>query len=358
MNPKRISWEEALKRADLWGWPIACNTAQIISRGASALRNLLGIPPREKPLIVRPGGMGDLICLQMAMENLGLDPAHYDWILETRSLQWAKYQKLSATYYDRLSLPDLLSRFGAYQKVYNSEQYFGLSQGLALACVSPRGHLAGFATNRASGFLNQTIPYDAFSTHEVLSFEHLLAPYELDRQSPHHRVRPRRAAPQGMQCVGIGGFQSPSRSLPLSVWQSLIAGTLDLAKPIVLLGAPVDQKVTLELFQLLTQSHAKIRASVFEGTFADLCACIAGADRLLSVDSGMVHLASYFGVPTTAVFTSGRDLKWAPLAPDSQILKRRDLGCQPCTLFGQVPPCEHQYACKDLGSFTKPSRKV
>jgi hypothetical protein len=66
------------------------------------------------------------------------------------------------------------------------------------------------------------------------------------------------------------------------------------------------------------------------------------------VDGGFLHIASYYGVPVTGVFTSGRESKWAALAPGSRMVRRADLECQPCTWFGQVAPCVHDFACKEL----------
>jgi len=57
-------------------------------------------------------------------------------------------------------------------------------------------------------------------------------------------------------------------------------------------------------------------------------------------------------VPTMAIYTSGREQKWRPLALSSASLKRSDLACQPCALFGQVPPCPNHYACKEIDFFT------
>ncbi len=69
----------------------------------------------------------------------------------------------------------------------------------------------------------------------------------------------------------------------------------------------------------------------------------------------MVHVASYFNVPSTVIFTSGQDYKWAPLTPGSLVLKRKDLSCQPCNRFGQVPPCPNGLICRDADEILKQS---
>jgi ADP-heptose:LPS heptosyltransferase len=66
------------------------------------------------------------------------------------------------------------------------------------------------------------------------------------------------------------------------------------------------------------------------------------------MDGGPVHIASYYGTPARTIFTSGREGKWAPLAEGSEIVRTRDLWCQPCTLFGQTPPTRNALACHRL----------
>jgi ADP-heptose:LPS heptosyltransferase len=90
------------------------------------------------------------------------------------------------------------------------------------------------------------------------------------------------------------------------------------------------------------------QAEVFEGSFDDLCGLIERAEEVLTVDGGFLHIASYYGVPVTGLFTSGRDRKWAALGQGSRALLREGLACRPCVWFGQAPPCAHGFACKEI----------
>jgi ADP-heptose:LPS heptosyltransferase len=94
---------------------------------------------------------------------------------------------------------------------------------------------------------------------------------------------------------------------------------------------------------------------VFERGFDDLCGLIQRAEEVLTVDGGFLHIASYYGVPVTGLFTSGRDRKWAALGQGSRTLLREGLDCRPCVWFGQAPRCEHGFACKEI-SFTAPEK--
>ena len=142
--------------------------------------------------------------------------------------------------------------------------------------------------------------------------------------------------------VLIAGRQSPSRRLDLDAWTSLISKWHQ-RRAFFIAAAPEDADFARQL-----RSRFEGHASLFTGSFEELCNQIARSEEVLTMDGGAVHIASYFGVPTLAIFTSGRDRKWHPLGEGSRILRRHDLSCQPCTKFGQVPPCPFDYACLKL----------
>jgi ADP-heptose:LPS heptosyltransferase len=71
---------------------------------------------------------------------------------------------------------------------------------------------------------------------------------------------------------------------------------------------------------------------------------IAGADLLVSGDSGLLHIGVALGVPTVSLFGPGIAEKWAPRGEQHCVLNLQ-LPCSPCTLFGTTPPCEKQLAC-------------
>ena len=121
-----------------------------------------------------------------------------------------------------------------------------------------------------------------------------------------------------------------------------MVATWSAGRPVTIAAAPVNRDFARGLAATLPG------ARVVEDNFGALCDRIARAEAVFSVDGGMVHMASYFGVPTTAVFTSGRSAKWAPLGEGSVVVRRHDLACQPCTLWGQTPPCPYEFACKRM----------
>jgi hypothetical protein len=147
---------------------------------------------------------------------------------------------------------------------------------------------------------------------------------------------------EGPLVVGIAGLQSESRNFSVDQWETLIRKWAG-GRRFSIVASAVDRGFALELHE-----RFQGQSEIAHGSFTECCELIARAAELFTVDGGLVHVASYYGVPCTVVFTSGRMTKWLPLASDSSVFKRVDLNCQPCSLFGQVPPCAFDYACKAI----------
>ena len=323
-----------LKRLDALLYPGACLFAASLPGPGGA--------PEKKPLVVRPGGLGDLICADIALQNLGRDARDFLWLIEKRSQPWAAHRGLPYFCYDAGFAATLAKIRGRHSVAINSEQRFGLAQATALLARSRQGRLVSFETIRGVSRSDSTVPYDWDAGHETVSFARLFAaaldlPESYQPLLPRPRVHPVSAPP----LVLIAGRQSRSRYLDLDSWAMLLT-KWHRDRAFEIAAAPEDDAFAAQL------SERFRNASRFTGSFAALCERIAGCEEFFTMDGGGVHIASYFGVPTLAIFTSGRDRKWHPLGQGSRILRRHDLPCQPCTKFGQVPPCPNAYACLKL----------
>lgn len=334
----RVDAGRILKAVDPYAWRVADPAARAL-RAVAGRRG--GAAGGDAPLIVRPGGMGDLIMCMVALEEMGRDPCAFRWLLERRSMGWAAVTGLDAVAYD--AAPRAIAGLaGRHALVINTEQRFGLAHGVARAACAPGGRVVAFATNRAAPAADVRVPYDPLDTHESVAFSRLFAEAlggaPLDAPPPRGRRRPAGGRP----VVAISGTEAASRAFPAEAWSAWAAG-FHPGSPLAVVCAPADEP--------LGRAVAASRdADVVCGSLAGACAAIAAAPEVLTVDGGPVHIASYFGVPTRVVFTAGRDAKWAPLAPGSRVFARRDLPCRPCTMWGQVPPCPVGLACKRVGA--------
>lgn len=327
-----------LKKMDGVLWPVAMAVAKA---GAFCLRARRQDP---RPLILRPGGMGDLILLCVAAEDLGWDPRRFFWVIERRSSAWARHLGLDHVCYDEHTVAQHARIAGRFAVAINSEQRFGLSQATAALACGSGARLTCFATNRAAAWAGARVAYDPDGAHESVMFRNLLAaaldlPTAAGAEPP---VRPRMAPATEKPVVGLSGLQSESRTFSEEEWARFIEARIG-GESFWVASSPIDRAAARGLARRFAG-----RAEVFEGGFDDLCGLIQRAERVLTVDGGFLHIASYFGVPVTGLFTSGRDRKWAALGRGSRALLREGLACRPCVWFGQAPPCAHGFACKEI----------
>ncbi len=311
------------------------------ARGGARMRSGKGAPSREAPLILRPGGLGDLVCCHLALEYLGQNPRDFFWLVERRSAPWARSHALPHLCYDR-DLRAILATFGGrWPRVIDTEQFFGLAQAMALFCRAPGGTVFSFEGNRRSRDSDVTVPYSQNRDHESLLFARLfgralgIAPPDAPKEIP------RRSPGAGYGLLALGGGLAPSRNFPLSFWLSLgraYGGGL----PLVISGGRGEGALLKAL------GAAIPGARILPPSFEAFEEAVRSAERVITVDSGAVHVASYHGVPTVAVFSSGQERKWAPLGAGSVVLTNPGAPCRPCALWGQVPPCPHGLVCRDI----------
>lgn len=326
-----------LKTIDPWIAPAATRLAWHFGRSGKGSGG-----EDAPPLIIRPGGMGDFICCHIALEEIGVDFRAMEWLVEKRSKPWAELHGFRCHYYND-DIPGLLGRLhGRHAPVINTEQLYGLSQAVALWCARSRDCVHAWETNRGLFPPMHAVPYDWRNEHEAEAMMRLLGsvlrPGTMPAPKPLKRSR--RVPSTGTAVIWMAGRDAASRRFDREEWIRLGRWWRG-GRETVIVASPSDEEFASGVASAL---NIELR----QGSFADKCRMLSEAEEVLTVDGGAVHMASYYGVPTTAVFTSGRESKWLPLAEGSRILRRKDLACQPCARFGQVPPCPWNYECKRL----------
>lgn len=328
----------ALKKMDGALWPAAVAVARA---GSFALR---GRRQDARALILRPGGMGDLILLCVAAEELERDPREFFWVIERRSSAWARHLGLDYLCYDEYTVAQHARIGGRFSVVVNSEQRFGLAQATAALACGKGARLTCFETNRAARGADVRVAYDPDKAHETVMFRNLLAAAlgMPERAGSEPAARPRMAPAAEKPIVGLSGLQSESRTFSEEEWARFIVARIG-GGPFWIASSETDRPVARRL-----AGRFPGRAEVFERGFDELCGLIERSEEVLTVDGGFLHIASYYGVPVTGLFTSGRDRKWAALGQGSRALLREGLACRPCVWYGQAPRCEHGFACKEI----------
>ena len=217
---------------------------------------------------------------------------------------------------------DLLLDFTSWQRL---TAFYTLASGARFT--------AGFRTpgqHRSRGY-DLTVEHRA-DRHEVENFRALLHAFGTSTTHPTQIVLPPtgQSLPSGDLVVfhlWASGQRSWLREWPEDRWLAL-AGRL--ARPgtlFLLTGAPSDLSRT-EPF--LTRMHAAgFRAEAFTGTdgFRSLAHLLGRARVVVSVNTGVMHLAAIAGAPTVAINGPNRNSRWGPSGPRALGVEAPGPGC-------------------------------
>jgi heptosyltransferase-2 len=112
-------------------------------------------------------------------------------------------------------------------------------------------------------------------------------------------------------------------------------------QPIVVLG-PGEESLARELCEASDRRLPVVGPRL---DVAGLAGVISGLTMLVCNDSGPMHLAAVFGIPTVAIFGPSEPSRTAPLGDGHEVLCR-DIECSP----GTAPRCphEHQSCMRDV----------
>lgn len=124
---------------------------------------------------------------------------------------------------------------------------------------------------------------------------------------------------------------------------------LDMECEVLLLGSSEDSEINDEIEKYLHDAE-KIKTINLSGktTVSELIDYIAGANLLICNDSGIMHVASAFEVPTVAVFGPTDEKETSPYGNKNAKIARIDIPCAPCKK--RVCPLKHNNCLKELDS--------
>jgi hypothetical protein len=270
---------------------------------------------------VRPGGLGDLVALTRACLELETDPCTIFWIGEGRNKAWADYLGLPfASYSNRDFLTEALLGRHQFKTVVNSEQYHGLATLFSCRLTGGTGTHIGFSCNPRADLFDQCVPYGPLNDHQVDGFKALLARAPIAKGSLAQNkfslpTSTPRAEPYAV--VGLGGLDCSYRKLPLERWSALIQIAKSVSDTIYLVGSPGERSFADQLEKVCSFPILNRVGSIPFRECADL---IRGAKRFVGIDSGLLNVADFFGVPSTAVFVHWKVKQWGPKASEAKII--------------------------------------
>lgn len=150
--------------------------------------------------------------------------------------------------------------------------------------------------------------------------------------------------------VGIhAGSAWPTKCWPMEYYVELISRLqTELGVQAVLVGGGQKDTDLGEKIVQLAKGHA---ASLCGKTsLADLMALMGHFKLFITNDSGPMHMATAFDVPTLAIFgPTTRELGFFPYGEGHRVIEVKDLPCRPCALHGGIKcPLGHFKCMKDI----------
>ncbi len=124
-----------------------------------------------------------------------------------------------------------------------------------------------------------------------------------------------------------GGFRSELREWPLDCWRELARIFVREEFSIVLTGGPGDQVRTDAFISSCGDLAPQILSVAGRFNVPELVNVIADARCVVSVNTGVMHLAAGVGVPTIALNGPTSSLRWGPIGPDVVCIDSPLPGC-------------------------------
>lgn len=175
--------------------------------------------------------------------------------------------------------------------------------------------------------------------HELGNFRALLQAVGITEQYPPSIVPPAIPLPEpltrGKQVVVFhlwpSGVRSYTREWPEDRWVSLaqrLAAQPDAGETLfVITGSPSDQVRSNPFVQRLREAGLEAEAFVGRDGFASLCQLLLHARLVVSVNTGVMHLAAILGAPTISLNGPNTNGRWGPVGLHSIGLESPGEGC-------------------------------
>lgn len=317
-------------------------------------------------LIIRPGGMGDMIVLLPVVSLLKekYPQAAIDIVCEKRNVAILKLAGMTenALVYDTNPL-GFLSRLRSrkYDVAVDTEQFHHFSAVFALLSKAPAR--IGFKINPTRNPLYTHLINYAPDGHEGEQFMRLIEPlgitntcYDIQDALPDLKTEtPPAVADELKEVAGKNGFAviHAGTSSELKLWAEenwvKLSGLLHEKRGlgIVLIGGKGDGKISAQIVEGATRTNCRIVSFAGKHDLGTTSAVIKQASVFIGSDSGLAHLATALGVPSVVLFGPSDHLKWGTQAPHHAVA-HADLPCSPCFIFGYHKHCRNIACMKQI----------
>lgn len=308
--------------------------------------------PPARLLVIRPGGMGDMVLLLPALRAIRhqFPGAAIDLICEKRNreiLQLAAWPDTVLLYDDapaRLLIHLCRHRYDA---VIDTEQFHYFSAIMAIAARAPAR--IGFKISPGRNLLYTHLANYDLEGSETDQFLALLAPLGIATVAPPAATL---ATPASLP-VGLPSHFSTSGTRLITIhpgcttrykqWAPARFAELmrrlarDPRQVFALVGDRNDRRVAEAV---MAQAGLGPRAVSLAGrlSLAETAAVLAKSALYVGGDSGLAHVAAALGTPTVTLFGPSDSRKWGARSGSHAIVQRQP-ACAPCCIFGYHKLC-------------------
>lgn len=197
-----------------------------------------------------------------------------------------------------------------------------------LCALSRSRHTIGFATpGQWRHFAYDSPIAHCGDVHELKNFQRLLSPFPGVTPLPPARAlkavgEPPAAIAAKVPYVAVhpwaSGFNFAAREWPLERWIALIRRICATGRTVLITGGPADQTRSAEL----AISCPGLPVESIAGTWSlpELAAILRHADAVVSVNTGVMHLAAILDVPLVALHGPTSRRRWGPIGSHSVAL--------------------------------------
>tara|TARA_B100000795_G_scaffold270020_1_gene261942 strand:- start:15669 stop:16595 length:927 start_codon:yes stop_codon:yes gene_type:complete len=124
-----------------------------------------------------------------------------------------------------------------------------------------------------------------------------------------------------------------------------VASNLSSEYDIVIFGGPGEKDIADDIENYLIEKGVNNYKNLAnKTTIKELISQISSLDLFITGDSGPMHLAAAFQVPTVSIFGPTRDNETSQWMNDKNIIVKKDLECQPC--MSRNCPLKHHNCMK------------
>lgn len=201
----------------------------------------------------------------------------------------------------------------------------------AVLCVAARSrHTVGFATpGQWRHYAYDSAVRHRGDVHELQNFQNLLEPLGVAPVGPGQALKAVGVAPAAIADGGpymvvhpwASGFNHTAREWPPSHWVALIQRVTDRGFRVLVAGGPADRTQAAELVERCPDPEkAQVQSIAGALSLQEVAAVLKGAEAVVSVNTGIMHLAAILDVPLVALHGPTNRRRWGPIGARSVAL--------------------------------------